>query len=87
MSFLFFLSTFVHTLTAAQGRWYGWVANAVIAAVIAVFLPIAPLRAALVWFLELVLFHQNSLLQIAACIVLGLAIFMINRTMLNKQAA
>jgi hypothetical protein len=67
-------SAFVWTLTLIQGRWYGWVADALIIAVISVFTPIAPLRAVLVWFFHLTIFGP-WLLQIVACLVLGALVY------------
>ncbi|MDR1540928.1 MAG: hypothetical protein LBU32_23585 [Clostridiales bacterium] len=46
-AFLLLFSCVLHTLTLANTRWYGWVADVLIVAVISVFTPIAPLRAAL----------------------------------------
>lgn len=74
-AFLLLLSTVAHTLTLIQGRWYGWVADAVIAAIISVFTPIAPLRAALIWFFNMIIFHNIAIVQIASCLVLGAAVY------------
>jgi hypothetical protein len=50
-AFLFLLAVFTHTLAALQDSWIGWAADILIAAVLAVFIPIAPLRAVLIGFL------------------------------------
>jgi len=83
---LFLISTFVHTLTAIQVKWYGWVTDVVLIAVISVFSPIPVLRGALVWFFNLIIFHDVAVLQVAACIVLGMAVYMINKPVLARRA-
>jgi len=74
-SFLVLLMSLLHTLTLSQGRWYGWVANVLIVAIISVFTPIAPLRAALVWFFNMIIFHSNAFVQIGFCLVLAAGIY------------
>jgi hypothetical protein len=73
--FLLLAACTAHTLTLIQGRWYGWLTNALIIAVISVFTPIAPLRAALVWFFNLIIFHDYAIVQIASCLVFGALIY------------
>jgi hypothetical protein len=72
---LLLTSCVAHTLTLVQGHWYGWLADALIVAVIAVFTPIAPLRAALGWFLDLIVFNDLAIVQILSCVVLGAAVY------------
>jgi hypothetical protein len=74
LAFLFLAASMAHTLTLAQGRWYGWLADVLIIAIISVFTPIAPLRAALVWFFNMIIFHDIAAVQIASCLVLGAAL-------------
>jgi hypothetical protein len=74
-SFLLLLSITAHTLTLIQGRWYGWATDTIIIAIIAVFTPIAPLRAALVWFFDMIIFHDFAIVQILSCLLLGAAIY------------
>ena len=85
-AFLFLLAVFIHTLVSAQDKWYGWVADVIIVAIISVFTPIAPLRAALVWFFNLIIFNQYAFLQIAACLVLAAALFPLNKVILARKA-
>ena len=84
-AFLFLLAVFIHTLVAAQGKWYGWVADALIIAIISVFTPIAPLRAVLAGFFRLIIF-SSPLLQITACLVLGLAIYWLSKIIFARKA-
>jgi hypothetical protein len=74
-AFLLLVSCAAHTLTLIQGRWYGWLADALLIAVISVFTPIAPLRAALVWFFNMIIFHDLAAVQILSCLVLGAAVY------------
>jgi len=84
-AFLFLLATFVHTLTAIQDKWYGWAVDVAIIAIISVFIPIAVLRSALVWFFNLIIFHQNAFLQIGACLAIGIAIYALNKPILARK--
>jgi len=85
-AFLMLFAAFVHTLVAAQDKWYGWVADVTIIAIISVFTPITPLRHAEAWFFNLILFHHNALLQIVACLVLAALVYAISRPILARRA-
>ncbi|MDR1411796.1 MAG: hypothetical protein LBI91_06300 [Spirochaetaceae bacterium] len=74
-AFLLLAACAAHTLTLIQGHWYGWLADAMIAAIISVFTPIAPLRAALAWFFNMIIFHDIAAVQIVSCLALGAAIY------------
>ncbi|GHT95581.1 hypothetical protein FACS1894141_4450 [Spirochaetia bacterium] len=74
-AFLLLFCVMLHTLTLSQGRWYGWVADIAIVAIISVFTPIAPLRAVLVWFFTMIIFHEAALVQILSCLVFGAVIY------------
>lgn len=75
LAFLILVCCVLHTLTMIQGHWYGWVTNAVIVIIISVFIPIAPLRAVLVWFFNLIIFHNTVIIQIISCLVLAAIIY------------
>ena len=85
-AFLLLAAVFIHTLTAMQDKWYGWVTDIIIVAIISVFTPIAPLRAALVWFFYLIIFNSNWLLQIVACLVLSVLIYSLNKIIFARKA-
>ena len=85
-AFLLLFATFLHTLVAAQDKWYGWAADVLIVAIISVFAPIAPLRASLVWFFNLIIFNSNAVLQIAACLILAVAVYSLNKLILARKA-
>ena len=84
-AFLFLFASAIHTLAAAQDKWYGWAADILIVAIISVFTPIAPLRASLVWFFNLIIFNSNAFLQIAACLILAIAIYSLNKLILARK--
>jgi len=85
-AFLFFMATFMHTYAGIQGRWYGWVTSVAIVAIISVFTPIAPLRAALAWFFNLILTHDFAAVQILACLALGCAVYALNKPIFARKA-
>jgi len=85
-AFLLLLASAVHTLSAAQDRWYGWVADMVIIAIISVFTPIASLRVFLSGFFYLIIFNEIVILQIIVCLILAVAIYMLNKVILARKA-
>jgi len=85
-AFLLLFATFVHTLTAAQGKWYGWVASVGVIVVISVFTPIPVLRRALVWFFNMILFHPNALVQILFCLVLAAGVYALSKPVFARKA-
>lgn len=85
-AFLFLLATVVHTLTAMQDKWYGWVTDAIIAAILGVFIPIAPLRVWLLRFFNLIIFNSNAFMQISACMLLAIAVYALNKLIFARKA-
>ena len=83
-AFLFMLGVIVHTLTAMQDKWYGWITDIVIAGIISVFVPIAPLRSALVWFFYMIIF-SNAFVQIASCLILATAVYALNKIIFARK--
>lgn len=75
----------LHTLTMIQGRWYGWITDALIVAIISVFTPIAPLRAILVEFFNIVIFHDIAFVQILACLVLSAVVYCLSLIPINTK--
>jgi len=67
----------------AQTRWYGWVADVIIVAIISVFTPIAVLRSAEVWFFRLIIFG-TPWLQVVACLVLATGFYALSMPLLNR---
>ena len=73
MFFLLVVMIFLHVLLSMQTHWYGWLTDAVLAAIICVFTPIAPLRAVLSGFFQIIMFNSNAILHIGICLLLSAA--------------
>lgn len=84
-AFLMLLAAAVHTLTAMQDKWYGWVTDLAIAAILSVFIPIAPLRAWLVRFFDLILFNANPFMQISVCLLLAAAVYALSKPIFARK--
>jgi hypothetical protein len=84
-AFLLLLAVFLHTLTSVQDKWYGWAADIVLAAIIAVFTPIAPLRAVLANFFHTILFASPPL-QITVCLILAAALYALSKPIYARKA-
>ena len=83
--FLLLFEIFIHTLTAMQTFWFGWVADVVLVAIISVFTPIPVLRAALVWFFYMILLNPTVIIQIISCITLSAFLFALYLVVLKGQ--
>lgn len=68
--FLLLVMVFLHVLLSVQPYWYGWFADAFLAAVVCVFTPIAPLRGLLSKFFGAVMLNGNALSHLGICLVL-----------------
>lgn len=77
-AFLLLFCCTLHTLTLAQGRWYGLAADVLIVSIVSVFTPIVPLRAALVWFFNMIIFHNIAIVQILFCLIVGAIIYCVS---------
>lgn len=71
MLFLLFAMVFLHVLLSMQPHWYGWLTDAVLVAVICIFIPIAPLRAVLAGFFGIIMLNSNAILHICICLLLS----------------
>ena len=76
MCFLLLAMIFLHVLLSMQAHWYGWLTDVLLAAVICVFTPIAPLRGILAGFFRLIMLNGSAPLHIGIFLVLsaGLAL-------------
>ena len=83
--FLLLAAIFIHTLTTMQTFWFGWVTDAVFAAIISVFTPIPVLRNALIWFFNMIIFNGNALIQILSCVILSLAVYSLDMLVLQRK--
>ncbi len=86
MFFLLFVMIFLHVLLSMQAYWYGWLTDAVLAAVICIFTPIAPLRSVLSGFFGLVMFNSHALLHIGICLLLSAALSFGGIAVLKRKA-
>ncbi|MDR1078139.1 MAG: hypothetical protein LBL55_05700 [Propionibacteriaceae bacterium] len=84
-AFLLLTAVFVQALTLAQGKWYGYAADVVLVAIISVFTPIDPLRAALGWFFHQILFAAPWT-QLASCLLLAALCHWLSRWLLARKA-
>ena len=83
--FYLLLGVLIHTLTAMQTFWFGWVIDFVIASAIGILTPIAPLRALLVNFLNLIVSNPNPIGHISICLALSAVIYALNIPILSRK--
>lgn len=86
MFFLLLVMIFLHVLLSMQTRWYGWLTDAVLVAVICVFTPIAPLRAVLGGFFQIIMFNGSAVLHIGVCLLLSAAFSLAGLAVLKRKA-
>lgn len=85
MSFLLLVMIFLHVLLSMQTHWYGWLTDAVLVAVICVFTPIAPLRAVLSGFFQIIMFNGSAVLHIGVCLLLSAAFSLAGLAVLKRK--
>ena len=85
MFFLLLVMIFLHMLLSMQTRWYGWLTDAVLVAVICVFTPIAPLRAVLGGFFQIIMFNGSAVLHIGVCLLLSAAFSLAGLAVLKRK--
>lgn len=83
--FLLLVMIFLHVLLSMQTRWYGWLTDAVLVAVICVFTPIAPLRAVLGGFFQIIMFNGSAVLHIGVCLLLSAAFSLAGLAVLKRK--
>ena len=69
MFFLLLAMVFLHVLLSMQNRWYGWLTDGLLVAIICIFTPIAPLRAILAGFFKMIMLNGNAVLHIGICLL------------------
>lgn len=85
MFFLLLVMIFLHVLLSMQTHWYGWLTDAVLAVIICIFTPIAPLRAILVAFFQIIMLNSNAVLHIGICLLLSAAVSFMGLLVLKKK--
>lgn len=84
--FLLLVSLFLHTLLSMQTKWYGWITDIVIIAIICIFIPIAPLREVLVNFFGLIMINSNAILNIVTNIIICIILYFIGLGILKNKS-
>ena len=85
MFFLLLAMVFLHVLLSMQPHWYGWLIDAVFVAIICIFTPIAPLRAILAGFFQIIMFNSNAALHICICLLLSTALSLGGLVVLKRK--
>lgn len=85
MFFLLLVMIFLHVLLSMQTHWYGWLTDAILIAIICVFTPIAPLRAVLAGFFQIIMINSNAILHIGVCLFLSAALSLGGLAVLKRK--
>ena len=85
MFFLLLVKVFLHVLLSMQPHWYGWLIDAVFVAIICIFTPIAPLRAVLAGFFQIIMLNSNAVLHIGICLLLSAALSLGGLAVLKRK--
>lgn len=85
MFFLLLVMIFLHVLLSMQTHWYGWLTDAILVAIICVFTPIAPLRAVLAGFFQIIMINSNAILHIGVCLLLSAALSLGGLAVLKRK--
>ena len=83
--FLLLVMVFLHVLLSVQPYWYGWFADALLAAVVCVFTPIVPLRGLLSKFFGAVMLNGNALSHLGICLVLTVVFALLGLEALKRR--
>lgn len=83
--FLLLLMVFLHVLLSMQAHWYGWLTDAILVVIICVFTPIAPLRAVLAGFFQLIMLNGNAVPHICICLLLSAALSLGGLAVLKRK--
>ena len=86
MFFLLLVMIFLHVLLSMQAYWYGWLTDAVLVAIICVFTPIAPLRAIMAGFFQIIMLNGNAVLHICICLLLSAALSLGGLAVLKRKS-
>jgi len=84
-AFLFLTICFTHLFCGIQGKWYGWVINAVFIAGIPVFSAIEPLRNILAGYFYLIFFYPSAVVQIVSCLAIGAVLYMLSKPVYARK--
>lgn len=85
MFFLLLVMIFLHVLLTMQPHWYGWLTDTVLVAIICIFTPIAPLRAVLGDFFQIIMLNSNAILHIGICLLLSAVLSLTGLLVLKRK--
>ena len=85
MFFLLLVMIFLHVLLSMQPHWYGWLTDAILVAIICIFIPIAALRGILSGFFQIIMLNGNALLHIGICLLLSAALSFAGLLVLKRK--
>lgn len=85
MCFLLLVMVFLHVLLSMQAHWYGWLTDVLLTAIICIFTPIAPLRAVLAGFFQIIMFNSNTPVHICICLLLSAALSFAGLAVLKRK--
>lgn len=83
--FLMLVMTFLHVLLSMQTKWYGWLTDIMLIAVICIFTPFAPLRSLLAGFFRIIMINSNALMQIFVSVFLTILLSLTGVLILKKR--
>lgn len=83
--FLFLMMVFLHVLLSIQSHWYGWLTDIVLAAILCIFTPIAPLRGLLAGFFKIIMLNSHALFHIGVCLVLSAVLSAVGLVVLKRR--
>lgn len=86
MFFLLLVMIFLHVLLSMQAHWYGWLTDAVFAAILCIFTPIAPLRAVLAGFFQGIMLNGNAAVHMGICLLLSAALSLGGLVVLKRKS-
>lgn len=86
MFFLLLVMIFLHVLLSMQAHWYGWLTDAVFAAILCIFTPIAPLRAVLAGFFQGIMLNSNAAVHMGICLLLSAALSLGGLVVLKRKS-
>lgn len=85
-TFLLMVALFLHVLLSMQPYWYGWLTDAVLIAILCIFISIQPLRKILVSFFKLVMFNGNAFLHMSVCLAISALLIFTGLTILKRKS-
>jgi hypothetical protein len=84
-SFFLFAECFFHTLTCAHFRKYGIAADIILAAILAIFIPVKQFRKYLTAFFDLIIFADNAAIQIISCLLLSALFYLMSINIIRRR--